>query len=191
MLSFGNAITAIAEIAEEGNDIMSLEAALTANTAALTQVAGLLAEGNKIRADLLSSAAGVTAAPKTRGKAATATAAAAAATPPANATGTGSAVLDAIMKEFGGSIGEEALRKEFGGYMGVTDQAEREKRKPNVVAILAEVGAAKATEIKSEDRAKAIYWVRKFAKGEKVDFKADLDDASGKAADEGEGDDLL
>lgn len=164
---------------------MSLEAALTANTAALEKVAGLLAEGNKVRTELLSSAGAVTGktpkapkAPKEEVK------------PAAPAGGTGSAALDAIVKEYGGKLEEAAIRKEFGGYLGVTDEKEREARKPNVVAILAELGAAKATEIKEEDRAKAIFWLRKFAKGEKVDFKADLDDASGAAADNA-GDDLL
>lgn len=170
---------------------MSLEAALAANTAALTTVAGLLAEGNKIRADLLTTAASVTAGTKPGRKPKEETKPAAAETnkPAAAAGGTGSAALDAIVKEYGGKLDEAAIRKEFGGYMGVADEKERETRKPNVVAILAEVGAAKATEIKEEDRAKAIFWLRKFAKGEKVDFKADLDDASGN--DAGGEDDLL
>ncbi|HYD07503.1 MAG TPA: hypothetical protein VEC60_17330, partial [Reyranella sp.] len=122
---------------------------------------------------------------------ATTTTTAATTTAPAAAAGTGSSPLDAILKEFGGKIDEAALRKEFGGYMGVTDEKEREKRKGNVVALLAEIGAAKATEIKDEDRPRAIYYLRKFAKGETVDFKADIADAPAAAKEEEAGDDLL
>jgi hypothetical protein len=173
---------------------MSLEAAITANTAVLEKVAALLAEGNKTRSEALAGAAAVTTGRKTKDKpgAAATTPAVEPAKPPAAAVadkGTGSAVLDAIVKELGGAITVEHIRNEFGGYMGVTEEAERAKRKANVAALLAEIcPGSRATEMKEEDRPRAIFYLRKFAKGETVDFKADID-APAPAAEEK--DDLL
>lgn len=171
---------------------MSLEVALAANTAALEKVAGLLAEGNKVRAEALAGAASITSARTTKKKDEPKPPAEAAKPTAAEVKGTGSAALDAIVKELGGKVDVEALRKEFGGYLGVSDEAERTKRKANVSAILEKIGAKKATEIADEDRPRAVFWLRKFAKGETVDFKADLDDTPGAAAPAAEeGDDLL
>lgn len=167
---------------------MSLEAAIAANTQALTsampiweRVAALLEQSNEGRAAALAAAQNLAQAePKTtrtRKAAETKTdTAPASETPAAPATVTETPAAAPVVQEAPKVPTIEEVRQIFGNYMTVDDPTEREKRKSFVVSLLAEIGVAKAGEIPEDQRARAIDLVKRKQAGEDVNFSADPED---------------
>jgi len=78
---------------------------------------------------------------------------------------------------------EADILKVFGDYLDVPasedaeeDQAEEARRKDFVMSVLAEVGATRVREIKPEDRARAIQFIKDKIEGKDVNFGADGDE---------------
>src|SRR5262249_20476392 len=68
---------------------------------------------------------------------------------------------------------EDDIKAAFGDFLKPDDADLRGKRKDFVIALLNELGADRATEIKPEDRQKALDWLEDDKAGRKVNFSVD------------------
>ena len=152
---------------------MSLELAIQENTAAVKELVAALNATNAARSETLAKVEALTAEkPKASRKAAAETPAATtpAASPPPPPPPPPPAAAAAE------PVSMTDLGEAFGEYLGIEDEAERNKRKAFVKELLVEFGAARVGEIKEADRPRAMQLLRNKIQGDKHKFESSDDD---------------